>query len=271
MRINFSRLLLTAAISLAAISGTAFAQLGPNQTAGFGAGKVLTFTYAQSFDCIDQPNFDLNFNGILAQIDPIEFQIPICQVGTENTIDPTGKAIKKTKHIYVLVPMFSHDNDQNPADAISCDGVVAGTTCGPALGTFLISAFGAVPEAFKTTPLVSTQCPEPGLPAGTCTMHTSRVDLAPALAALGKVPSPPAANVFVPTPNHSHVIDNNEVNEKAIWWEVRPVLVLQESDWPAADGSSGITSVKQMDAAEQAGNAIEVPSNFFLFFSSKKN
>jgi hypothetical protein len=76
-------------------------------------------------------------------------------------------------------------------------------------------------------------------------------------------------NVFVPTPNHSHVVDNGFVNTRPIWWEVRPVLVMHQSDWPAADGSSGITSSDIMDKAEQAGRAIEVGSNFFLFFSSK--
>jgi hypothetical protein len=35
------------------------------------------------------------------------------------------------------------------------------------------------------------------------------------------------------------------------------------------DGSSGITSSEKMDAAEAAGRAVEVPSNFFLFFRSK--
>jgi hypothetical protein len=40
-------------------------------------------------------------------------------------------------------------------------------------------------------------------------------------------------------------------------------------DWPAPDGSSGITSSKAMDAAEAAGRAVEVGSNFFLFFSSR--
>ncbi|MGB7130018.1 MAG: hypothetical protein WBD59_04375, partial [Candidatus Sulfotelmatobacter sp.] len=51
-------------------------------------------------------------------------------------------------------------------------------------------------------------------------------------------------------------------------WEVVPVLVMDASDWPTKDGSSGITSVAKMVAAEKAGNAIQVPSNFFLFFSS---
>ena len=68
--------------------------------------------------------------------------------------------------------------------------------------------------------------------------------------------------------NHSHIVDNNRVNTQAIWWEVRPVLIMDQSDWPAADGSSGITSVRAMDAAEAAGRAIEVGSNFFLFFQS---
>jgi hypothetical protein len=47
------------------------------------------------------------------------------------------------------------------------------------------------------------------------------------------------------------------------------VLILDQSDWPAADGSSGITSSQAMDEAEAAGKAIEVGSNFFLFFSSQ--
>jgi hypothetical protein len=59
------------------------------------------------------------------------------------------------------------------------------------------------------------------------------------------------------------------VTTKAIWWEVRPVLVMNPRDWPPQDGSSGITSVAKMDDAEKEGDAIEVLSNFFLFFSSK--
>ena len=88
------------------------------------------------------------------------------------------------------------------------------------------------------------------------------------MAALGKT-GPPMMNVFVPTPNHSHVVDNGFLNTPPIWWEVRPVLVLDQSDWPSEDGISGITSSEKMDAAEAAGRAIEVGSNFFLFFSSQ--
>jgi len=58
------------------------------------------------------------------------------------------------------------------------------------------------------------------------------------------------------------------VNTTPIWWEVRPVLIMDQNDWPAADGSSGITSSMAMDDAEAAGRAIKVGSNFFLFFSS---
>jgi hypothetical protein len=89
------------------------------------------------------------------------------------------------------------------------------------------------------------------------------------LVALGKMAGPPTAPVFVPTPNHSHVVDNSRVNTGAIWWQVRPVLILDQSDWPSADGTTGITSSDAMDAAEAAGRAIEVGSNFFLFFSSR--
>lgn len=272
MRRKVFGLISGAALAVAMTAGgVSAASLTANQTLGFGNNRLLTFTYGQNFSCIHQPTDDLDFNGIMADADPGEFQTPICQVATEPKIGPTGVAIKHVAHIYVLVPMFSVDNDQNPADAIPCTTQAAGTVCGTSLGNFLITNFGAVPEGFKATPLVATQCPDPGLAAGNCTMHASRLDLAPALAALGKIPSPATVNIFTPTPNHSHVIDDGLVEHKnPIWWEVRPVLVMDQSDWPAADGSSGITSVKKMDAAEKTGNAIEVPSNFFLFFGSMK-
>jgi len=248
---------------------TQLPSLKPNQTLGFGDNQLLRFTYQQNFDCVDQPQDDLNFNGVLAQSDPSEFQIPICQVGIQPTVDPTGLhgAADLTEPLYVLVPMFSVDNDQNPNDAISCTNVVAGTNCGPALGSTLISLFGALPEAFKAKPLVYTQCPDPNLPPGTCTMHASRLDLGPVLGKLG-ILSPPVTNIFVPSPNHSHVVLNIDVSQPAIWWQVIPVLVLNPNDWPSADGSSGITSVAKMRAAEKAGDAIKAPSNFYLFFAS---
>jgi len=244
--------------------------LKPNQTLGFGQSEVLTFTYTQNFDCIDQPFDDLNFNGVIAAKDPNELQIPICQVGINPTINPpgmTGSPYKTTEPIYVLVPMFSADNDQNPNDAISCTNVVPGTLCGSALGAELIKLFGALPEGFKATPLVYTQCPEPGSAPGTCTMHSSRLDLAPVLAQLGFT-GPPTSNVFVPTPNHSHVVLAIDTNVTPIWWQVIPVLVTSQADWPAKDGSSGITSFDKLEAAKSAGSAIIAPSNFFLFFSS---
>jgi hypothetical protein len=100
-------------------------------------------------------------------------------------------------------------------------------------------------------------------------MHASSVDLSVLLAGMPGIPKPPKAPLFVPTPNHSHVVDNGFVNTKPIWWEVRPVLVLHQADWPTPNGSRGITSSKALDAAEAAGRAIEVGSNFFLFLSSK--
>jgi hypothetical protein len=254
---------------------SAFAQTGQsaNQTAGFGKGELLTLTYTQNFDCIDQPVDDLNYNHIRAASDPGELQTPICVVGTEPTINPpghTGDPQVTTAPLYVLVPMFSVNNDQNPSDAISCTGVVQGTLCGEQLGQTLIQLFGAVPEAFKAQPLVYTQCPDPGLPPGTCTMHASRLDLGPVLAALGFIP-PPTQNVFLPTPNHSHVLKDGDINLPAIWWQVIPVLVLDQSIWPPQNGSSGLTSVAAIQAAEQAGTAVQAPSNFFLFFSSQPN
>jgi hypothetical protein len=262
-------ILAVAFLSAGAFAQTPAANLKPNQTYGYGNDQKLEFTYTQGFDCVDQPSDDLNFNGIPAASDPSEFQIPICQAGIQPTVDPTGLhgSQDQTEPLYVLVPMFSVDNDQNPNDAISCDGVVPGTNCGPALGTTLISLFGALPEAYKAKPLVYVQCPDPGLPPGTCTMHTSRVDLGLALEQLGLLP-PPAANYFTPSPNHSHIVLNSDLNTQQIWWEVVPVLVFSSSDWPNSQGTTGITSYDKLVAAEKAGDAIQVPSNFFLFFAS---
>jgi hypothetical protein len=262
--------ILAACASVTLLASSVSAQLANNQTNGFGNNHLVTFTYLQNFDCVDQPLLDLDFNGILAQSDPNEMQTPICQPVTEPTEDPAGGDIKHTAHLYVFVPMFSVDNDQNPNDAMPCpNGGRPGELCGPALGSALISLFGFVPEAWKTHPAVATQCPDPNHPMpGTCTMHASSVDLSVTLSALGKTGSP-TMPIFVPTPNHDHVVDNSRVNTTPIWWEVRPVLILDQSDWPAANGSGGITSSMAMDDAEAAGRAIEVGSNFFLFFSSR--
>jgi hypothetical protein len=259
--------LATACMALAA--GHAAAQLAPNQTNAFGNGRLLTFTYLQNFDCVDEPTMDLDFNGMKAQSDPNEMQTPICQVVTEPGHDPAGGNLKQTAELYVLVPMFG--TDANPNDAMPCpSGGRPGELCGVALGNALIALFGHVPEAWRAAPSVKTQCPDPGNPVpGTCTMHASSVDLSVLLAGVSGLPKPPTGPLFVPTPNHSHVVDNSRVNTGPIWWQVRPVLVMHEEDWPAADGSSGITSASAMDAAEAAGRAVEVGSNFFLFFNSK--
>ncbi|HEV2538482.1 MAG TPA: hypothetical protein VGU03_02135 [Frateuria sp.] len=243
--------------------------LKPNQTRGFGAGQRLIFTYTQNYDCIHEPRSDLDYNGKPAQSDPGEFQTPVCQAATEPSIDPTGANIKQSEPLYVLVPMFSLDNDKNANDAIPCPAGVRPTTlCGPALGNTLVSLFGAIPEAYKKKPLVSTQCPDPGSPPGTCTMHASSIDLGKVLVALGKLP-PSTRNVFLPTPNHSHVVNGDAIRTRAIWWQVIPVLVTDPNCWPSASGSMGITSTRKLHDAERRGNAIEVPSNFFLFFKSE--
>src|ERR1041385_6189647 len=199
---------LSIALCVCVLSGaSAFAQsqLAPSQTQGFGNGRLVTFTYLQNFDCVDQPILDLDFNGAKAQSDPNEMQTPICQAVTEPTADPAGGDIKHTAHLYVLVPMFSVDHDTNPNDAMPCpNGGRPGELCGPALGSALISLFGFVPEAWKTkvNPAITTQCPDPNNAVpGTCTMHASSVDLSKTLIALGKVPALPAAPIFVPTPN----------------------------------------------------------------------
>jgi hypothetical protein len=161
-KLSRAALTLAACVCMALAAVSASAQLANNQTNGFGNNRLVTFTYLQSFDCVDQPTMDLDFNGVLAQSDPNEMQTPICQPVTEPTQDPSGTNIKHTAHLYVFVPMFSVDNDQNPNDAMPCpNGGRPTELCGPALGATLISLFGFVPEAWKTHPSVATQCPDP--------------------------------------------------------------------------------------------------------------
>ena len=263
------RLGVMACALIAFAAGGASAQLAPNQTKAFGNGRLLTFTYLQNFDCVDEPSLDLDFNGIAAASDPAEMQTPICQVVTETSADPSGGDLKHTAELYVLVPMFGTSMD--PKDAMECPppGPRPGELCGEDLGRTLIGLFGRIPEAWMAKPNVQTQCPDPGSPPGTCTMHASSVDLSVLLAGMPGIPNPPTRPLFLPTPNHDHVVDNSRVNAKPIWWEVRPILIMDPNDWPAPDASSGITSATIMDAAEAAGRAVEVGSNFFLFFSSK--
>ena len=120
-------LLIPAAVALISVAASAQSFKNPNVTFGYGVGEVVKFFYTQNFDCVDQPTDDLNFNGIPAANDPSELQTPICQVGTQPTINPPGQIgdpAVTTEPVYVLVPMFSTDKDQNPNDAISCDNVV---------------------------------------------------------------------------------------------------------------------------------------------------
>jgi hypothetical protein len=246
-------------VGLTILVAIAPAQVAINQTEGFGEGQELVFTYLQQYYCTHQPFQDLNHNGKLAAVDPQEFQRPICVVGKQPTIDPTGAPISQVEKLWVIVPFFG--NDKNPDHAFN-----------PTLGQVLLNLFGFIPEAFKTHPSVPVQCPEPGLPEtrhkgapGTCTMHTTRLDLGPPLAKMGKVS--PNTTVFVPSPNHSHILD--ETNKQAVWWQVISVLVTDPSVWPDEEGTKGINSIDALRAAQAAHKALpDAPTNFFLFFSA---
>ncbi len=246
--------------------------LKTNQTEGYAKNQVIAFTYNQNYACVVDPTADTNHDGKTAAVQPSEFNPSVatvgpltgqayshCLLGYQPTIDPSGAPIAKTAKLYVLVPFFGADT--NPNDAFT-----------PELGNALISLFGTVPEAFRTHPTVAVQCPEPGMPRtqqtgqpGTCTMHTTTLDFAAVLdAALGL---PAGTAVPLQTPNHSHIIDST--NNPQIWWQVVAVLVTDPSAWPDADGTTGITSVAKLEAAQSAHKAsADVPTNFFLFFGS---
>lgn len=229
-------------------------RLKDNQTLGFGDAKELVFTYQQQFDCVVQPKDDRNFSGMPADLDPSQFAAPECQVGAPSTIDPTGHHVRKTDPLYVLLPFFETDKKQ-PAFS-------------KALGKELKKLFGFVPDAFKPVPGVPVQCPAPKDMPATCTMHPLETDLGPFLTALGLLPS--STNLYVPLPNHDHVLPNNTINQGREWWQVIVVLVDDPTAWPNADGTSGITSVAKLKAAQKKKQAsASVPTNFFLYFSSK--
>lgn len=257
---TFPKFLALACVAMFGLA-TAGAQapLKVNQTEGFGKDQLLVFTYGQEFSCIHEPFDDLDNNGKVAAVDPNEFQRSRCTVGHQSTIGPTGDEIKDVVKLYIITPFF----ETNPADPAFT----------PELGAALKSLFGFVPDAFKIRPGVAVQCPEPGLPTteqvgapGTCTMHSSQVDLGPLLAQLGAVPKGTA--VVTPTINHSHIIDQ-QLHTGPIWWQLVSVLVTDPSQWPTADGKHGITSLDKLRRAQALGQAsADVPTNFFLFFGS---
>ena len=246
--------------------------LDVNQTEGYAKGDVVAFTYGQSFDCVLAPFNDIDANGKVAAEQPSEFNPGIAAVGPlagqpfshcvlsfDPGIDPAGQPTSKTNKLFVLVPFFGAD--ANPDDAFT-----------PELGKTLIALFGTVPEAFRKTPTVAVQCPEPGAPRtkqkgmpGTCTTHTVTLDFGRILDKTLGLPQGTA--VALPTPNHSHVIDQR--NEKSVWWQIVSVLVTDPSAWPDADGTTGITSVEALRAAQAEGKAKpDTATNFFLFFGS---
>lgn len=228
--------------------------LKPNQTLGFGADQILTFTYQQQFDCVIQPFDDRNYSGKPAALDPAQFASPECQVGAPSTIDPSGASIKKTDALFVIVPFFE-TNKNSPAFS-------------PALGKALKKLFGFVPDAFKPDPGVSVQCPAPRDKPATCTMHPLQTDLGPLLAALKLVP--PKTTLYVPLVDHSHVLPDATINQKPEWWQVVVVLVENPKAWPNAKGTTGITSLAKLRAAQKAKQAsADVGTNFFLYFGSQ--
>jgi hypothetical protein len=106
-------------------------------------------------------------------------------------------------------------------------------------------------------------------------MHGDLIDLYPALVALGKLPpassSNPAMNVFVPLPNHSHIINMVTNQPNPVWWQIIVDNVTNPDAWPSADGSTGITSLCDLRSAQSAGDAMQdAPTNFFLFFGTQQ-
>jgi hypothetical protein len=228
-------------------------QLMPNQTLAFGANRQLLFTYEQQFDCVVGPNSDLNSIGKPADEAPQQFASPECAIGFSSPLAPSGLTLPETDSLFILVPFFE-TNKNTPAFT-------------PALGKALKKLFGMVPDAFKPDPGVPVQCPTPKEKPGTCTMHPLQTNLGPLVAQLGLVPK--GTNLYVPLVNHDHLLPDNTINQGREWWKLVIVLVEDPKAWPNARGTTGITSIAKLRTAQMKKQAsADVPSNFFLYFSS---
>ena len=102
------------------------------------------------------------------------------------------------------------------------------------------------PETFKST----LQCPV----AGNCVAHPHDIDLS-------RIGLP----ADVPTPAHSHVIDDLQGG----WWESFVVGVKTEAAWDAIVAGKSLATIRALQAADPAENTIthDIPSNLFLFFN----
>ena len=95
-------------------------------------------------------------------------------------------------------------------------------------------------------------------------MHPLQTDLGPLLTELGKLP--PKTNLYVPLVNHDHLLTDNTINQGSEWWQVIIVLVEDPTAWPNAKGTTGITSITKLRAAQKNKKASgDVATNFFLF------
>lgn len=227
--------------------------LASNQTFGFGADKLLAFRYHQQFDCVVDPHSDLNSIGKQADLAPGQFKSPECAIGFTSNIAPSGKSTAATDPLYILVPFFETNKKKG---AFTKE-----------LGAALEKLFGFVPDAFKPDPGVPVQCPAPADKPGTCTMHPLQINLGPLVVALGLVPK--GTNLYVPLVNHDHLLNDGTINQKPEWWKLIIVLVEDPKAWPNAGGTTGITSLAKLRAAQSKKQAsADVPSNFFLYFGS---
>jgi hypothetical protein len=227
--------------------------LAPNETYGFGDNELLVFRYHQQFDCVVGPDSDVDSIGKPADKAPEQFSSPECVIGIPSHLAPSGRTLAQTDPLYILVPFFE-TNKKTGAFT-------------PGLGKALEKLFGFIPDAFKPDPGVAVQCPAPLDKPSTCTMHPLQINLGPVLVALGKLPK--GTNLYVPLVNHDHLLNNGTINQPSEWWTLVVVLVEDPKAWPDATGSTGITSLKKLREAQAKKEAsADVPSNFFLYFSS---
>jgi hypothetical protein len=102
-----------------------------------------------------------------------------------------------------------------------------------------------------------TQCAA-GTSTMTCIDHPKTIDLSRIAGALPGNPSPSSVD-NVPIPAHNHVIATRN-NGNPEWWNVEVVATSSPSTF------SGLTSLNAINAALANKQAVEAPTNAFLFF-----
>ena len=242
--------------------------IDPHVIEGFAKDKLLGLTYPIQYMCVHEYFDDLDHDGTVTPNDSEEHEKEICTIGRPSSVDPTGKPYERTRALNALVPLFDFENDGEASSG--------GPNHDQGFADLLDSLFGFVPDAYDPDLNIAIHCPHPGPPIslhtgtfGTCAMHPIVLDMSPLLSAEFPDQFDPDQNIFLPLVNHMHLIKNP--NNQQQWFKILVNLVVDPAAWPDQEGTTGITSLKKLRDAQDAGQVSgDIPTNMFFFFGSQE-